>query len=64
MTVHDLGFVDVPTSFPASHRLLMRALVPWSVRRATRVVTPSEFTRRALEKRYGVASHRISLIWP
>jgi len=64
LAVHDLGFVHVPASFPSSHRLLMRALVPWSVRRATHVVTPSEFTRRALEARYGVASHRISVIWP
>ncbi len=64
LTVHDLGFVDVPASFPSSHRLLMRALVPWSVRRAARVITPSEFTRRALQARYGVASHRINVIWP
>jgi glycosyltransferase involved in cell wall biosynthesis len=64
LAVHDLGFVDVPASFPLSHRLLMRALVPWSVRRATRIIALSEFTRRALEARYGVASHRISVIWP
>jgi glycosyltransferase involved in cell wall biosynthesis len=63
LTVHDLGFIHVPASFPPSHRLLMRALVPWSVRRATRIITGSEFTRRDLEVRYGIASHRISVIW-
>ena len=64
LTVHDLGFLDVPASFPVSHRLLMRALVPRSVRRAARIVVSSEFTQRALQERYGVASGRISVIWP
>ena len=63
LTIHDLGFLHVPGSFPPSHRLLMRALVPWSVRRATRVIAVSEFTRRDLEARYGIPSHRISVIW-
>ena len=63
LTIHDLAFLHVPGSFPRSHRLLMRALVPWSVRRATRVIAVSEFTRRDLEMRYGIPSHRISAIW-
>jgi glycosyltransferase involved in cell wall biosynthesis len=60
--VHDLAFLDA-ASCPPSLRLVMRALVPWSVRRATHVVTPSEFTRRDLQARYGVASHRITVTW-
>jgi len=64
LAVHDIGFVHVPESFPLSHRLLMRALVSRSVRRAARIITPSEFTRRTVEARYGIASHRISVIWP
>jgi len=60
--VHDLAFLDA-ASCPPSLRLVMRALVPWSARRATHVVTPSEFTRRELEMRYGVASHRITVTW-
>jgi glycosyltransferase involved in cell wall biosynthesis len=62
LMVHDLGFLDA-ASCPPSLRLVMRALVPWSVRRATHVVTPSEFTRRDLQARYGVASHRITVTW-
>jgi len=64
LAVHDIGFVHVPKSFPTSHRPLMRTLIPWSVRQATHVIALSEFTRRTLEKRYGVAPHRISVIWP
>jgi hypothetical protein len=56
--VHDLSFLHLASS-PLGLRLAMRALVPWSVRRAARVITPSEFTRRDLEARYGVAPERI-----
>lgn len=64
VTVHDLGFLQLPASYyPPSHRFLMRALVPWSARRAAHIITVSEFTRRDLEVRYGIASHRISVIW-
>jgi glycosyltransferase involved in cell wall biosynthesis len=62
LMVHDLAFLHT-ASCPPGLRLALRALVPWSLRRATRVVTPSEFTRRDLEARYGVASHRISVTW-
>src|SRR5262245_12767699 len=60
LMVHDLSFLHVASS-PPGLRLMLRALVPWSVRRATHVVTPSEFTRRDLEARYGIASHRITV---
>ena len=63
LTVHDLAFLHLPGSFPPSHRLLMRALVPWSVRRAARIIAASEFTRHDLQTRYGIPSHRISAIW-
>jgi glycosyltransferase involved in cell wall biosynthesis len=56
--VHDLSFLHVASS-PPGLRLALRALVPWSVRRAARVITPSEFTRRDLETRYGVTPDRI-----
>jgi glycosyltransferase involved in cell wall biosynthesis len=62
LMVHDLAFLHT-ASCPPGLRLALRALVPWSLRRATRVVTPSEFTRHDLEARYGVASHRISVTW-
>ena len=62
LMVHDLAFLHT-ASCPPGLRLALRTLVPWSLRRATRVVTPSEFTRRDLEVRYGVAPERISVTW-
>ena len=58
VVVHDLSFLHVASS-PPGLRLALRVLVPWSVRRAARVITPSEFTRRDLEARYRVAPERI-----
>ena len=60
--VHDLSFLYVAAS-PLGLRLALRALVRWSVRRAARIITPSEFTRRDLEARYGVDPGRISVTW-
>jgi glycosyltransferase involved in cell wall biosynthesis len=60
--VHDLSFLHVTSSTPGV-RLALRALVPWSVRRAAHVITVSDFTRRELEARYRVAPDRISVAW-
>jgi hypothetical protein len=46
ITVHDLGFVNVPDSFPFALRALLRVLVPWSMARASQIITVSEFCRR------------------
>ena len=62
VVVHDLSFLHVASS-PPGLRLALRALVPWSMRRAARIITPSEFTRRDLEARYRVAPERIRVTW-
>lgn len=63
LTVHDLGFLHVPESFPLSHRLVMRACIPPSLRRAERILTVSDFSRRDLIARYRVPPEKI-LITP
>jgi glycosyltransferase involved in cell wall biosynthesis len=62
VTVHDLGFVHVPESFPAALRLALRVVVPWSIARATAVITPSEFCRRDIEARYGVPPGKVAVV--
>lgn len=58
-TVHDLGFITVPEcSFPNLREHLLRA-VPWSLRRARRVVAVSEHTKRDLVTLLGVPAERI-----
>jgi glycosyltransferase involved in cell wall biosynthesis len=62
ITVHDLGFVNVPDSFPFALRALLRVLVPWSMARASQIITVSEFCRRDILARYPIQRDRITAI--
>ena len=62
ITVHDLGFLHVPESFPRALRLGLRVLVPRSMARAARVITDSEFARRDIVARYSVRPEKIVVI--
>lgn len=64
VTIHDLGFLHVPASFPPGLRLALRVLVPWSIRRASRVITVSEFSRRDIATRYSVPPEKLTVIRP
>jgi glycosyltransferase involved in cell wall biosynthesis/GT2 family glycosyltransferase len=62
VTVHDLGFLHVPGSFPLGLRVALRVLVPRSIVRASHVITDSEFSRRDIVARYGVRREKIAVI--
>jgi glycosyltransferase involved in cell wall biosynthesis len=59
VTVHDLSFEYVPDVMSLRDRLLFRTQVPRSVRRANRVLTGSERTKRDLIERYRVPEEKI-----
>ena len=59
VTVHDLSFEHLADVMGFKDRLLFRTQVPRSVRRADRVLTGSEWTKRDLIERYGLAAERI-----
>ena len=61
VTVHDLSFEHLPDVMSFKDRLLFRTQVPRSVRRADRVLTGSEQTKRDLIERYGLAEERIAV---
>jgi glycosyltransferase involved in cell wall biosynthesis len=62
LAVHDLAYLHMPETFPPGLRVALRVLVPWSLARATHVVTLSEFSRRDIIERYGVGTDRISVV--
>jgi glycosyltransferase involved in cell wall biosynthesis len=62
VTVHDLAFLHVPKSYSTSQRLRLRWLVPRNVRRAAAVITGSEFSKRDIQRTYGIHADRISVI--
>jgi glycosyltransferase involved in cell wall biosynthesis len=59
LSVHDVSFERLPEVMAFSDRLLFRTQVPRSVRRADRVLTGSERTKRDLIERYELAAERI-----
>ena len=59
ITIHDLSYERLPDVMGFRDRLLFRTQVPRSARRAERVLTGSELTKRDLIERYAVAEKRI-----
>ncbi len=59
VTVHDLSFQREPELMGFKDRLIFRTVVPRAVRRAARVLTVSERTKRDLVQLYGVLPERI-----
>ena len=62
LTVHDLGFVHLPDSFPLGLRLALRVLVSRSIAQACRIITDSEFARRDIVTRYSVNPDKVVVI--
>jgi glycosyltransferase involved in cell wall biosynthesis len=64
VTVHDLQPFDVPQNFHPVKRAYVQRSVPRSVRKARVVLTPSEFVRRGIVDRFGVAPDRVRVtVW-
>ncbi len=59
VTVHDLSFERQPGLFSLRDRLLFRRVVPSAVRRATRVFTVSDRTKRDLIELYDVPAEKV-----
>lgn len=62
LTVHDLSFERYPRYFSSAFTHRMRSLVPWMVRKATRVIAVSSTTRDDLVEFYGLAPDKIDVI--
>jgi glycosyltransferase involved in cell wall biosynthesis len=59
VTVHDISFRVYPETFSRRDRLLLSWGVPLALRRATRIIAVSEFTKRDLLRRYGVPEEKV-----
>jgi glycosyltransferase involved in cell wall biosynthesis len=59
VTVHDLSYMVCPHLYSRKHRLLAELLTRRSVRRAARVITVSECSRRDIIRLFRIPSERI-----
>ncbi|MBZ5584860.1 MAG: glycosyltransferase family 4 protein [Acidobacteriia bacterium] len=64
VTVHDVSFLEYPEFFPASRAWQLRCTVKHTVRRAARVLTVSEFSKRAILRAYPELDERRVVVAP
>jgi glycosyltransferase involved in cell wall biosynthesis len=62
VTLHDVAFLDMPQFFSRSFRTLYASLTPALSRRAARIVTVSEFSRRRILACFGGPPERVVVI--
>ncbi len=62
VSVHDISFVDHPEFFPLARVAQLRVTVERTIRRAAAVLTPSEFSRREILRRYQVDPEKVKAI--
>jgi len=61
-SVHDVSFIEHPEYFPWSRALQLRSTVKRTVQRAVRLITPSEFSRRAIMRAYGLDESKVEVV--
>ena len=58
-SVHDIAYEHFPSFFPPGVVTGLRALVPWTIRRAAFVLTLSEFSKQDIVRRYRVPPDKV-----
>lgn len=62
VSIHDLSFEHLPQTFNRRSRTQLRLTVRHSARRAARILSLSEYTRRDIIESYGIEPGRVSTI--
>jgi glycosyltransferase involved in cell wall biosynthesis len=62
VTIHDLAIYDHPEWFPSGQWFATRVVVPRSARRARIIICPSEATKRATVRLFGIEPERCRVI--
>ena len=61
LVIHDLAFEHYPQHLKRSHRMYLRKFSPLFAKKATRIVTVSEFSRQDIAERYRIPLHNIDV---
>jgi glycosyltransferase involved in cell wall biosynthesis len=60
--IHDISFRVFPALINWKDRLFLKLLIPRSLRRATTILVPSQFTRDEIVREYGIPMGKIAVI--
>ncbi len=61
-SVHDISFLEYPQYFTRSRAVQLRHTVQRTITAAARILTPSEFSRRAIMRHYGVDGSKVIVV--
>lgn len=62
VTIHDISPLDQPDGFKYQFRIWYRILLPLLAKRSRKVITDSEFSRRRIIERFGIAPGKVEAI--
>jgi glycosyltransferase involved in cell wall biosynthesis len=62
VSVHDVSFLEHPEYFTSFRAMQLRCTVQRTVRKASRVLTPSEFSKRSIVKAYGLDDDKVMVL--
>jgi len=62
VSVHDVSYLEHPQYFTRFRSIQLRITVRRTLERAARVLTPSEFSRRAILKHYRIAEDKVIVV--
>lgn len=63
LTVHDISYASHPEWFSARDLRVLKRWVPWSIKRASRVITVSEQCRREIIQTYSVPESKVVRVY-
>ncbi|MGB9641900.1 MAG: glycosyltransferase family 4 protein [Candidatus Ratteibacteria bacterium] len=62
ITLHDVSYLTHPEFFPFPEWIKMKLLMPYSIKRAKKIITVSNFSRMEILKKYGDIDEKICMI--
>ena len=62
VSVHDVSFVERPEFFPSARAFQLQRTVPRTIQMAEAILTPSEFSARAIQRVYGTSPDKIHVV--
>jgi len=63
LTVNDVRFLHLPETYTRSRLMFLRQFVPYSLRRATRIITISGNTKDDLVRYFGISEGKVDVVY-
>jgi len=62
-TIHDVSFRAFPEKIKWSDLFFLKILIPWSLKKTAKIITPSEFTKKEIIKYYDTPAEKIEVAY-